>query len=66
MTTTSDLDEMIKQSNNPEDNEDNQNAKNNENIDNENEEYLRQKDEKEAESNLEQNLQSFNESLDNN
>ena len=62
MTTTSDLDEMIRQSNNLD------NKKEDENIDNEenkNEEYLKQKDEKEAESNLEQNLQSVDESLDN-
>jgi hypothetical protein len=59
MTTASDLDEMIRQTNNPENNEDN------ENIDNENEEYLKEKDEKEAESNLEEDLQSFSESSNN-
>ena len=62
MTTATDLDEMIRQSNNLD------NKKEDENIDNEenkNEEYLKQKDEKEAESNLEQNLQSVDESLDN-
>jgi hypothetical protein len=44
MTTTSDLDEIIQQANSNE---------NNENMDNENEEILREKDEREAESDLE-------------
>lgn len=57
MTTASDLDEMIRQTQN------NDSLENNENIENENEEYIREKDETEAESDLEENLQSFNESL---
>ena len=56
MTVTNDLDEIIKQTNNPEINED---------IDNEDEEYIKNKDEEDAESGLEENLQSINESLDN-
>jgi hypothetical protein len=62
MTTTTDLDEMIRQSNNVDNDKD---KKDNENLENKDEEYLKQKDEKEAESDLEQDLQSFNESLDN-
>lgn len=54
MTTTSDLEEMIIQTQN------NDNPENNENIENENEEYIREKDEKEADSDLEQDLQWIN------
>ena len=53
MTTTDDLDEIIKQTSESE---------NNENIDNQSEEYLRKKDEREAEAGLEENLGSFDES----
>ena len=56
MTTTSDLDEIIQQRNSYE---------NNKNIDNENEENLREKDEIKAESDLEWNLESIDEPVNN-